>query len=152
MKTDLFSATYSLLEIDAVVQEFWDSFHGYHLMAFSAEMGGGKTTFISHLCHYLNVQDAVSSPTFALVNEYHFTNDAQKDVTIYHIDLYRIKDTAEAINAGMEDCLGQTRQPDVYCFVEWPEKAPELLLKPYLLVQIETGEGDRRNMTVSLMR
>jgi tRNA threonylcarbamoyladenosine biosynthesis protein TsaE len=108
-------------------------------------MGAGKTTFIHHLCDYLGVEDAVSSPTFALINEYHFLNNGQ-DKTIYHMDWYRINSEEEAINAGIEDAL---LNKDAYCFVEWPEKAIHLLPQPYLWIEIEVLDETKRKMTVS---
>lgn len=94
----------------------------------------------------LGVEDAVSSPTFALINEYHFIQDG-KDRTIYHMDWYRLRDTEEAINAGMEDCL---QQKDNYCFIEWPEKAVELLPCPHLRIEIKTISPQERTMDVYL--
>jgi tRNA threonylcarbamoyladenosine biosynthesis protein TsaE len=98
-------------------------------------MSAGKTTVIHALCNYLGVTDAVSSPTFALINEYHFEQEG-RDRTIYHMDWYRLRDTAEAIGAGLEDALSPN---DAYCFVEWPEKALELLPTPYLWIDIKLG-------------
>lgn len=125
--------SYSLENITDAVVEFWKALNEYKTFAFNGEMGAGKTTFIHALCGHLGVTDAVSSPTFALINEYHFTDVSGKDSIIYHMDWYRLKNTEEAINAGMEDCL---LQPGVYCFVEWPSIAQELLPFPYLLIDI----------------
>jgi tRNA threonylcarbamoyladenosine biosynthesis protein TsaE len=138
------SFTYTLATINTVVPQFWAVASQYRLITFSGDMGAGKTTFISHLCNMLQVEDAVSSPTFALVNEYvAFINN--KEEVIYHIDWYRLRDTAEAINAGMEDCIEQARRNKAYCFIEWPEKAADLLVPPYLSLYIEvTGEEERR--------
>ena len=79
MKTDLLHITYSLEDIEQAVQQFWETLQAYKLFAFSGEMGAGKTTFIHKLCDYLHVQDTVSSPTFALINEYHFTDSMGED-------------------------------------------------------------------------
>ena len=86
-----------------------------NVFAFYGEMGAGKTTFIHALCDAMGVKGKVSSPTFSIINQY----TTVQNKTIYHLDLYRLKDETEAINAGVEDCLysGNT------CFVEWPEKA-----------------------------
>ncbi len=100
---------------------FWERVQG-RVFAFHGEMGAGKTTFIAALCAAKGVAGHVSSPTFSLVNEYTYKeNDMPK--RIFHIDLYRLKDEEEAINAGIEDCLFSG---DI-CFVEWPEKIPSLL-------------------------
>jgi tRNA threonylcarbamoyladenosine biosynthesis protein TsaE len=144
------SFEYTLGNIDSIPAEFWQHAAGYRLITFTGEMGAGKTTFISHLCKYLQVEDAVSSPTFALVNEYAAYIKGREEV-IYHIDLYRLKDAAEAVNAGMEDCIDQARRGSAYCFVEWPGKADALLFAPRLDVTIEvTGETERR-MTLQIV-
>lgn len=142
--------SYTLDSIDDVAARFWHVANPYRIITFSGDMGAGKTTFISHLCAHLHVQDAVSSPTFALINEYRFTQNG-KEETIYHLDWYRLKDAAEAINAGMEDCIGQAMRGEAYCFIEWPEKAPELLAAPYLSVSIETTGMEERRMVVTLI-
>jgi tRNA threonylcarbamoyladenosine biosynthesis protein TsaE len=150
MEDILFQTSYTLADIANAAVAFWDVLHSYRIFAFSGDLGAGKTTFIHHLCDYLHVQDAVSSPTFALINEYHF--DAQgKDNLIYHLDWYRLRDTAEAINAGMEDCILQAKSGVAICFIEWPEKADDLLFKPYLWVTIETVDETHRAMTVKLV-
>lgn len=140
----LLQISYSLSTIENAAHQLWQSAHQYNVWAFSGEMGAGKTTFIHALCNILNVQDAVSSPTFALINEYHFTKDGV-DRTIFHMDWYRLRDTDEAINAGMEDCVLQKNN---YSLIEWPEKAPELLPRPHVWINIESTDADIRQMTV----
>lgn len=142
----ILNLSYSLDDIKTAADKFWAICKNYKVLAFSGELGAGKTTFIHALCEQLDVQDNVSSPTFALVNEYHY-KDAQQgtEETIYHMDWYRLKSTEEAINAGMEDNLAQG---DVHCFVEWPEKAPELLQKPYLWISIAAKSETGREMRV----
>jgi len=149
MKKELLHLSYTLEDIDTVVKQFWEKLHTHNLFAFSGEMGAGKTTFIHHLCDHLRIQDTVSSPTFALINEYHFTDPAGQDKTIYHMDWYRLRDVAEAINTGMEDCLEQARKGNAYCFIEWPEKATELLHPSFLWVSIQAKSPAERDMSVS---
>jgi tRNA threonylcarbamoyladenosine biosynthesis protein TsaE len=144
MPDPLLQISYSLSNIENAVHQFWQYAHQYSVLAFSGEMGAGKTTFIHALCDYLKVEDTVSSPTFALINEYHFMQ-GQKDMTIYHMDWYRLKNTDEAIDTGMEDCL---LQPNSYAFVEWPEKAPEILPHPHLFISIEIISADERRLYV----
>ena len=151
MSSVLSELSYSLHTIDQAAKRFGEVARNHRLIAFSGDMGAGKTTFISHLCQYLHVQDAVSSPTFALVNEYRFPGTGGIEETIFHIDLYRVKDTDEAINAGMEDCVDQAIKGMAYCFIEWPEKAIGLFHKPYLWVNIETTGIEERKMTVSII-
>ncbi len=140
--------SYTLDTINNAASRFWDVAANYRIITFSGDMGAGKTTFISNLCSLLHVQDHVTSPTFALVNEYRFPFKG-KEETIYHIDWYRLRDAEEAINAGMEDCLDRARRQESWCFIEWPEKAPELLSPPYLSVHIETTGIHDRAMTLA---
>lgn len=146
MSAPLFQLSYSLSNIQYAVQQFWQQAQQYRIIAFSGQLGAGKTTFIHHLCEYLGVTDVVSSPTFALINEYHFPL-AGKDTIIYHMDWYRLKNEDEAIDAGMEDCL---LNKDVYCFIEWPEKAPALLPLPHLSVTINSVNETEREIIVWL--
>ena len=151
MSNVLLEISYTLADIDKAAIKFWELLHDYRIFAFSGEMGAGKTTFIHHLSDFLEVEDAVSSPTFALINEYHF-DDHGNDRMIYHLDWYRLRDTAEAINAGMEDCIVQAKNGVAYCFIEWPEKAKELLQTPYLWISIENLSMTERKMSVKLIK
>lgn len=146
MREPLLQISYSLATIENELDHFWQLAHRYRIWAFNGAMGAGKTTFIHALCNYLGVEDAVSSPTFALINEYHFIMN-NTDKVIYHMDWYRLRNTEEAINAGMEDALNQK---DAYCFVEWAEKAVDLLPRPFLWVDIDVLSETERKMTVSL--
>jgi tRNA threonylcarbamoyladenosine biosynthesis protein TsaE len=145
MPTPSLQISYSLSNINHAADQFWQYAHQFPVMAFSAEMGAGKTSFIHALCDHLGVKDAVSSPTFALINEYHYEDATGLDRTIFHMDWYRLKDTEEAMNAGMEDTL---EQKEAYCFIEWPEKAMELITPPYLWVAIEITGPEERVMRV----
>jgi len=147
--TEILQLTYTLDNIAGAARQFWDRLHDYRLFAFNGEMGAGKTTFIHYLCDYLQVEDTVSSPTFALINEYHFDADG-KDNIIYHMDWYRLRDMAEAMNAGMDDCMEQGRRGDAYCFIEWPERAGDLLTKPYINIEIELLSPTERRLTATL--
>ena len=141
MPVPLLQISYSLANIESAVDQLWQYAHQYRVFAFSGEMGTGKTTFIHALCDMLGVKDAVSSPTFSLINEYYFPVNGDGDHKIYHMDWYRIRDIEEALNAGIEDCL---QEKGAYCFIEWPEKAIELLPHPHLWISIkETAPGER---------
>ena len=111
--------TYSLPDIDAVAKQVWEEGKAYKIWAFYAGMGSGKTTFIHALCALLEVGDVVSSPTYAIMNEY----KGKVVGTIYHMDWYRLKDENDAINTGVEDALATAD----LCLIEWPEKAEGLL-------------------------
>ena len=102
-------------QIKEAAGSFTQVLEKHPVIAFHGEMGAGKTTFIHALCEVLGVAENISSPTFSIINQYL----AHAERTIFHIDLYRLKDEAEAINAGVEDCLFSG---DI-CLVEWPERA-----------------------------
>jgi tRNA threonylcarbamoyladenosine biosynthesis protein TsaE len=136
--------SYNLQGIDEAANAVWPMMENEHTIIFSGDMGAGKTTLIHAICDMLGVRDAVSSPTFALINEYHYNKDGQ-DKTIYHMDWYRLRDAAEAINAGMEDTVLRAIKNGYHCFIEWPEKAPEILPARYLKAEITlTGENERK--------
>lgn len=104
---------------------------------FYGSMGAGKTTFINELCEQLEVLDHTSSPTFSIVNEY-----ASNNGPLYHFDFYRLKDEEEALDMGYEEYFYSNN----YCFVEWPEKIPNLL--PPSCVKIEIKITDNQFRTI----
>lgn len=110
---------FSLDNINEVAKSCWQAIGERSVIALHGEMGAGKTTFIHALCNAKGVADTVGSPTFSIINEYYFQENGFER-KIYHIDLYRLKDEEEALQAGVEDCL----YSDHICLVEWPEKAP----------------------------
>lgn len=132
--------TYNVFEIKTIAQQLWDAFSSKKIWAFYAPMGSGKTTFIHALCDVLQVKEAVSSPTFAIINEY----ISPVAGIIFHMDWYRMKDEEEAIQAGCEDCLYSGN----YCFVEWPEKFPHLLPDDALHISLETINNDERKLII----
>lgn len=148
MELILQTLSYNLENISSAASELWALAGDVRIIAFSGEMGAGKTTFIHALCQHLEVEDHVSSPTFALINEYHF-RQAGLDQTMYHMDWYRLNNEAEAINAGLEDCLAQAYAGKAWCLVEWPERAGALLHAPCLWLTIESTSPYDRVMTVT---
>lgn len=133
-------AIFTIDQIDRVAAAFFRKCQKHKVWAFHAPMGAGKTTFISALCTYLGAKDAMSSPTFAIVNEYTSKNEG----TIYHMDWYRLKGEAEAIDAGVEDLLNN----GAYCFVEWPENAPDLLGPDTLHLYLEVLDAQTRRLYI----
>lgn len=131
--------TFSLSQINDVVQQVWQHNKHKKVWLFYANMGCGKTTFINALCKYLQVIEVSSSPTFSIINEY----KSNVVGTIYHLDLYRLKDAEEAINAGVEDVLYSTN----YCFVEWPEKAMEIMPDDVCEIKIELVDIEQRSIS-----
>ena len=105
---------YSLSGIESAAKKFIEFLNGNKVIAFHGNLGAGKTTFIQAVCRQLGVKENVSSPTFSIINQYKNENGR----TIFHIDLYRVKDTEEAVNAGVEECVYSGE----LCFIEWPER------------------------------
>jgi tRNA threonylcarbamoyladenosine biosynthesis protein TsaE len=134
---------FSLEQLPETARAFWKIAMNAHVIAFHGNMGSGKTTFIHTLCDSLGVKDVISSPTFSIINEYFFSeNGATKK--IFHIDLYRLRDEQEAIQAGVEDCL----YSDHLCLIEWPEKIPSLLPDDTLHIFIEPVNDETRKLKI----
>jgi tRNA threonylcarbamoyladenosine biosynthesis protein TsaE len=132
---------FDLKEIKAVTEKIWQQFSNKKIWAFYAPMGAGKTTFIHALCETLEVKDAISSPTFAIINQY----ESEVAGTIFHMDWYRLKDEEEAQQAGIEDCLLSGN----FCLIEWPEKAEGLLADDVLHIHIEMVDENNRRISVT---
>ena len=127
----------NLAGIGAAAEAFLREIGDRRLVAFYGEMGAGKTTFTTALCHVLGVRDdAVSSPTFAIVNEYR----AADGRPVFHFDFYRIKEAAEALDIGLYDYLDSGE----LCLMEWPENIKELLPDETLRVRIEVRDDGSR--------
>nr|WP_319511242.1 tRNA (adenosine(37)-N6)-threonylcarbamoyltransferase complex ATPase subunit type 1 TsaE [uncultured Draconibacterium sp.] len=129
----------SLDELNVAAKELISAFNDDRVFAFYGKMGAGKTTFIQSICRALGSDDNVTSPTFALINEY---NTAELD-SIFHFDFYRIKDIEEAFDLGYEDYI----YSGSYCLIEWPEMIEPLLPEKMVEVKIEVQEDDTRLIT-----
>jgi tRNA threonylcarbamoyladenosine biosynthesis protein TsaE len=130
---------YSIQEIQQTASKCLEAINDTLVVAFHGPMGSGKTTLIHAICDAKKVSSPVSSPTFALINEYN-----TPDGSIYHIDLYRLEDEGEAVRAGVEDCLysGKT------CLVEWPEKAPSIFPEDTIHIFIEWVSNNTRRLII----
>nr|WP_320023674.1 tRNA (adenosine(37)-N6)-threonylcarbamoyltransferase complex ATPase subunit type 1 TsaE [uncultured Draconibacterium sp.] len=129
----------SLDELEIASKELITAFSNDRVFAFYGKMGAGKTTFIQSICRALGSDDNVTSPTFALINEY---NTANLD-SIFHFDFYRIKDIEEAYDLGYEDYI----YSGSYCLIEWPEMIDSLLPEKMVKVKIEVQDDDTRLIT-----
>ena len=129
---------FTLKQLVQVAASLWKEGRNKKIWAFHAEMGSGKTTLIHALCEQLGVKSAISSPTFAIINEY----SSPVAGTIYHMDWYRLKDEEEAVNAGVEDSL----LSQAYCLIEWPEKAACLLPDDAFHIHIEVLDENTRRL------
>jgi tRNA threonylcarbamoyladenosine biosynthesis protein TsaE len=135
--------TFSLSTIRDAAALFWKSAENCNVIAFHGQMGAGKTTFINALCDVRQVKDVVSSPTFSIINQYNYTEDGQEK-KMFHIDLYRLKDEEEAIQAGVEDCFYSGN----LCLVEWPERAGGLLPGDTLHVELSILDSSTRRLVI----
>lgn len=128
----------SLDELNKVAEAVIESLNGRTVVALDAPMGAGKTTLVSRIAEYLGSEDDVTSPTFAIVNQY------EGKRTIYHFDMYRIDKIEEALDFGSEEYLSSGE----LCLVEWPEKIEGLLPEDTMVVKIEILSDTARRFVI----
>ena len=127
----------SLDQIHEAARQFIAEMGDNTVFALYGKMGAGKTTFIKAVCEELGVSDVITSPTFAIVNEYR--SDTAGEL-IYHFDFYRIKKLEEVYDMGYEDYF----YSGALCFIEWPELVEPILPPDAVRISIaETPEGGR---------
>lgn len=130
----------SLAEIKNVAKQFIAQLGDNKIFVFFGSMGAGKTTFIKAICEELGVEDAINSPTFAIVNEYKTKDNS----SIYHFDFYRINNIEEVYDLGYEDYFYSGN----LCFIEWPEKIKGLIPENAVKVYIEETDDSVRNIII----
>ena len=124
-------------QLGKIVQIILEEYKESRIFAFFGELGSGKTTIIQEICKALNMQDAVNSPTFSIVNEY-WSNDKKR--VIYHFDFYRIKKLEEVFDFGYEEYFYSGN----YCFIEWPELVEEIIPPDTIPIYIDVGIDEER--------
>ena len=126
--------------IREAARQFIDNIGDRRVFAFYGKMGAGKTTFIKAVCEALGVDDVITSPTFAIINEY----TSGEGESIYHFDFYRIKKLDEVYDMGYEDYF----YSGCLCLIEWPELIEEVLPEDAVKVSIEEKADGNRVVTV----
>ena len=130
----------SIQQIREAARQFINGIGQHTVFAFYGKMGAGKTTFIKAVCEELGVTDVITSPTFAIVNEYSLPNGGRLEGALYHFDFYRIKRIEEVYDMGYEDYF----YSGALCFIEWPELIEELLPDDAVRISIvEQPDGSR---------
>lgn len=130
---------FKLEEINQVAQKIIAQ-RPHKVILFHGEMGAGKTTLIKALSKTLGVANATSSPTFSLVNEY----EADNGDLVYHFDVYRLNNEAEAYDMGIDEYLYSGE----WCFIEWAEKIPSLIPSEHSTVTLKVGKDGKRTLTL----
>ena len=131
--------SYSLTELSQVAGALLKAYGQKPIWAFQAPMGAGKTTLIAAICKEMGITDHVTSPTFAIMNQYDVSGKL-----VYHMDWYRIQDEKEALRTGIEAALEEADQ----CFIEWPENAKGLLPDDTQVFQIEILDPEHRRIFI----
>ena len=131
---------YTLDQTDAIAAQLVQQFAAEPVWVFQAPMGAGKTTLIAGIGKAMGIQEAMSSPTFSIMNEYEV-----KGKLIYHMDWYRLENEADARQAGVEAAL---EEADI-SLVEWPEKAPNLVPDNAVVMHIEILDPNRRRIYIN---
>lgn len=122
-------------ELPGIAQQIIDFSKQIKVWLLVGDLGAGKTTLIKEICRTLGVTDEVSSPTFAIINEY-----LAVDKSLYHFDFYRLKNEQEAIDIGVMEYFDS----GAYCFIEWPQKVENILPDKLLKIAIESKGGEER--------
>lgn len=126
-------------DLGRAAEEFLSEIGENRIIAFYAPMGAGKTTFTTAVCRRLGVRDdAVSSPTFAIVNEYRTSSGEP----LYHFDFYRITKIAEALDIGFYDYIDS----GCLCIIEWPENIEEILPEETLKISMVVNPDESRTL------
>lgn len=132
----------SLEALPGAAVEFIDAVGHRRVFAFEAEMGAGKTTFITALLKVMGVPEPDGSPTYSLVNVY----ESEMFGRIYHFDLYRIRDEREVLDMGVEEML----YSDGICLIEWPQIIAHLLPDNVIWSYIRKNEDNTRTLSIDL--
>ncbi|MEP6597542.1 MAG: tRNA (adenosine(37)-N6)-threonylcarbamoyltransferase complex ATPase subunit type 1 TsaE [Ginsengibacter sp.] len=129
-------------DIEAAAKDFFSYSLGYKIFTFTGDLGSGKTTFINALCREMGVSEAVTSPTYSLIQEY----TTRTEEIVYHMDFYRLNSIEEAREAGAEECI----YSGGFCMIEWPSKVNNLLPAETVQSVIFNLNDNMRKLVVQL--
>jgi tRNA threonylcarbamoyladenosine biosynthesis protein TsaE len=129
----------SVEDLNIIAQDILEKCDGAKIFVFYGNLGAGKTSLIKAFCKHLNYSGEVTSPTFSIINQYETIKD-----TIFHMDLYRLKDEDEALEIGMEEYLFN----GAYCFIEWPQVILNMIDEDYYSIEIDTVTPNMRKIEV----
>lgn len=132
----------NLAQLDAIVDAFIKNMGENRVFAFEAEMGTGKTTFITRLINKLGCDEHISSPTYGYVKEY----ETDKAEIILHFDVYRLNSEDEAYDLGLEDQIYSGN----ICFIEWAKNIENLLPENTVWVKMNTNSAQHRIIEAEL--
>ncbi len=144
MQHKLDAIIYTLDKLPLVATNILEKYPDVKLFALHGDMGAGKTTLVNAFCKVLGVSEKTSSPTYGIASEY-IGNYKTQPINICHMDWYRLRNAQEVIDSGMLEYL---HAPDYYCFIEWPEIAPEILPEHTLHLQINTFSASERKISI----
>lgn len=133
----------TIAQLSEAAKQLVDFFEGEKVFLLFGNMGAGKTTFTKAICRQVGVVEAVSSPTYAIINEYETSNHCP----VYHFDFYRLKTETEALDLGLEEYL----YSDSYCFIEWPEKISAYWPKRYVKVSLTILNENERAISAEIV-
>ncbi|MAW88145.1 MAG: tRNA (adenosine(37)-N6)-threonylcarbamoyltransferase complex ATPase subunit type 1 TsaE [Phyllobacteriaceae bacterium] len=132
-------------ELEAVAKAILERVEEPVVITLTGDLGAGKTTLVQAFCKVLGVEEAVSSPSFSLVNEYRYLDAEGVARPVYHIDLYRLNDLEEALDIGLPEYIDSGE----WCFIEWPEIAESLLPEDAMALQLTLQpDGSRKILSL----
>ncbi len=138
------TTTHSYEETIAFGKHIATTLHGGDIVLLSGDLGAGKTTLVKGIAEGFGITDDIVSPTFTLMNIYHFKQAEKKEAQFIHIDTYRLNNEHDLLEIGIEDYLGKEQS---ICLIEWPEKIPGLLRgKTCKTITLTHEHGDTRTI------
>lgn len=137
--------TSSLLDLKKAIPEIAEALGQRRKVALYGELGAGKTAFVQAFCQWLGTEERPDSPTFSLVNDYTYCDASGQRAVVHHLDLYRIQNTEEAFEVGIEEML----HDPWYCFIEWPQIIEPLLPPDTARLHLRVVSAQERHLILS---